>query len=67
MLAVDSQKKKRLSVHVVSMAEGGAGRKVNEVEVPDSPPAATVIRVKIPHLLEIIYLDLIVFKLTGRN
>jgi len=37
MIGVDATKKKRLAVHVVSMIEGGAGRKVNELdgEVPE--------------------------------
>lgn len=38
LMALDAEKKKRLSIHVVSMAEGGAGRKVNEVDAEIPPP-----------------------------
>jgi len=35
------RRRKRLNVHVVSMADGGAGRKENEVDAPAAPlPAA---------------------------
>jgi len=35
-LGPSSNRKKRLSIHVVSMAEGGAGRKEDETHTPSS-------------------------------